>query len=56
MQLCGCEFNVATIAQIGGILSANPSLSRRALSLRVCELLQWRALNGKLKDVLERFE
>ncbi len=51
MQLFGREFSVAAIAQIGGILSANPSLSRRALSLRVCELLQWRAPNGKLKEV-----
>ncbi len=51
MQLCGREFSVATIAQIQKILSANPSLSRRALSLRVCELLQWRSPNGKLKEV-----
>jgi len=51
MQLCGLEFSVATIAQIGEILSANPSLSRRALSLRVCELLQWTAPNGKFKEV-----
>jgi len=28
-----------------------PSLSRRALSLRVCEWLQWRAVNGNLKEV-----
>ena len=51
MRLCGREFTEATVAQIGGILSANPSLSRRALSLHVCELLQWRAPNGKLKEV-----
>lgn len=51
MRLCGREFDVSTIAQIGGILIANPSLSRRALSLRVCELLQWRSPNGKLKEV-----
>ena len=51
MRLCGREFSAATIAQIGGILNADPSLSRRALSLRVCEFLQWRAPNGKLQDV-----
>lgn len=42
---------MAIIAQIGEILDADPSLSRRALSLRVCELLQWKAPNGKPKEV-----
>jgi hypothetical protein len=51
MQLCGREFSAEVIAQIGGILSANPSLSRFALSLRVCELLQWKSPNGKFKEV-----
>jgi hypothetical protein len=51
VQLCGREFSAGVIAQIGEILSANPWLSRRALSLRVCELLGWRAPNGKLKEV-----
>jgi hypothetical protein len=51
MQLCGREFNMATIAQIGEILEADPSLSRRALSQRVCELLQWKAPNGRPKEV-----
>ena len=51
MQLCGREFSAATIARIEEILSADSSLSRRALSLRVCELLEWRAANGKLKEV-----
>ena len=51
MRLLGREFSEGVIAEIGWILSANPSLSRRALSLRVCELLQWSAPNGKLKEV-----
>jgi Domain of unknown function (DUF4338)/Transposase DNA-binding/Transposase Tn5 dimerisation domain len=51
VRVCGREFGSATIAQIEGILSADPSLSRRALSRRVCELLDWRAANGKLKEV-----
>jgi Domain of unknown function (DUF4338) len=51
MQLCGREFSEGVIAEIGRILSADLSLSRRALSLRVCELLQWRSPNGKLKEV-----
>jgi hypothetical protein len=51
MQLCGREFNRETIARIEETLRAEPSLSRRVLSLRVCEWLQWRAPNGSLKEV-----
>jgi len=40
-----------TVAQIEGILRAEPALSRRALSRRACEVLDWRALNGKLQEV-----
>ena len=51
MQLCGCEFTAATIAQIQQTVRVEPSLSRRTLSLRMCEWLQWRAPNGRLKEV-----
>ena len=51
MRLCGREFYAATIAQNEGIREADPSLSRRALSLQVCDLLEWRAANGSLKEV-----
>jgi hypothetical protein len=51
MRLCGREFNKKVIAQIRGIMAANTSLSRRALSFRVCKALQWRAPNGKFKEV-----
>ena len=51
MRLLGREFSEEVIGEIARILSANPSLSRRALSLRVCEFLRWRAANGKLKEV-----
>jgi hypothetical protein len=51
MRLCGREFTEATIAQIRGIVDSCSSLSRRAVSLQVCELLEWRSPNGKLKDV-----
>jgi hypothetical protein len=51
MRLQGREFSAALIGQIGEIVSANASLSRCALSLRVCELLQWKAPNGKFKEV-----
>jgi hypothetical protein len=51
MRLYGREFNAAMIVWITKILRAEPSISRRALSLRVCEWMQWRAANGKLKEV-----
>lgn len=51
MQLCGREFTAATIAQIEETVRANRTLSRRALSLRVCEWLRWRSINGRLKEV-----
>jgi hypothetical protein len=51
MRLCGRVFSTEVIAQIEGILIVNPSLSRRALSQRVCELLQWKSPNGKFKEV-----
>jgi hypothetical protein len=51
MQLCGREFSAATIAHIQQTIGAEPLLSRRALSLRVCDWLEWRAPNGRLKEV-----
>jgi hypothetical protein len=51
MRVCGRDFSAATIGRIEEILRGDPSLSRRALSRRVCELLEWRAANGKLKEV-----
>jgi len=51
MQLYGREFNTAMITRIRKAIAANPSMSRRALSRRVCEWIQWRAENGRLKEV-----
>jgi hypothetical protein len=51
MRVCGREFSREVIARIQATVESEPSLSRRALSLRVCEWLQWRAANGKLKEV-----
>jgi hypothetical protein len=51
MQLCGREFSATTIARIAEVLRGDLSMSRRALSLRVCEWMQWRAANGRLKEV-----
>lgn len=51
MRVCGREFSPEMIARIEETVGANPSLSRRALSLRVCEWLDWRAVNGNPKQV-----
>jgi len=51
MRVCGREFSPEMIARIEATVRAAPSLSRRALSLRVCEWLDWRGANGKLKEV-----
>ena len=51
MRVCGREFNQEVIARIEATVRGEPSLSRRPLSLRVCEWLSWRAANGKLKEV-----
>jgi len=51
MRICSHEFNREIIARIKATVESEPSLSRRALSLRVCEWLQWRAANGSLKEV-----
>lgn len=51
MRVCGREFTPEVLARIEATVEAEPSLSRRALSRRVCEWLEWRAANGKLKEV-----
>jgi hypothetical protein len=51
MQVCGREFSPEVMARIEATVEAEPSLSRRALSLRVCEWLEWRAANGRVKEV-----
>jgi hypothetical protein len=51
MRICGREFSQEMIARIEETVESDPSLSRRALSLRVCEWLDWRGHTGKLKEV-----
>lgn len=51
MQLYGREFNTAMIAHITETIVTDPTISRFALSRRICEWMQWRTMNGKLKDV-----
>lgn len=51
MVVCGQSFSPATLERIGMLLQEEPQLSRRALSRRVCEWLNWRADNGRLKEM-----
>ena len=51
MQVCGHHFNRETVARIQAMVDAEPSLSRRELSRRVCGWLDWRAANGRLQEV-----
>lgn len=44
----------ADVAQIRALLAAHPELSRRALSLKLCDLWQWRQSNGVLRDMVCR--
>lgn len=51
MRLCGQRFTPEMIRRIAVTVEAEPSISRRSLSRRVCEWLDWRAPNGKLREV-----
>ena len=42
------------IARIQRVVDNEPGLSRRALSRRVCEWLNWRSSNGRLKAMSSR--
>ncbi|MGO9118731.1 MAG: IS4 family transposase [Desulfomonilaceae bacterium] len=50
MEICGQYFDHRVIGQIEAMVGQDPLISRRALSRRVCELLSWRAPNGKLRE------
>ena len=51
MKICGKHFSSEVIDRIQGAVDAEPSISRRSLSLRVCEWLGWNGRNGKPKDM-----
>jgi len=51
MKLCGKYFSDSIIQRIQSALAENPTLSRRKLSFAVCEWMDWRSENGKLKDL-----
>ena len=51
MWICGQYFNTEIIYRIQETIESEPEISRRALSRYVCEWLEWRSANGKLKDM-----
>jgi len=51
VRICGQEFSDEICDRIRAILESEPSISRRALSLRVCEWLNWKSPNGKPKEM-----
>lgn len=51
MKICGPDFSAAVIKRIQETVDAEPSISRRAISLRVCEWLGWKGRNGKPKEM-----
>jgi len=51
MVVCGRHFGSEITARIQTAVDAEPSLSRRQLSRRVCQWLDWRSPNGRLQEM-----
>ena len=51
MQIQGQYYSETILDEITQIIKADPEVSRRALSRRICENNNWRSPNGKLKDM-----
>jgi len=47
VEVCGQQFSAEVIERIAATVAAEPSISRRELSRRVCEWLQWRDARGR---------
>jgi hypothetical protein len=51
MLVCGRHFTPQVIERINGTVGSHPTISRRSLSLKVCDWLNWRAPNGKFREM-----
>jgi hypothetical protein len=51
MKIHGQAFSTGILENIQREVDETPNISQRALSRRVCELLDWHAPNGRLKDM-----
>jgi len=47
----GREFSLSEIKIIKKVIKNNQGKSRRYISKKICDIINWRQLNGKLKDV-----
>lgn len=50
MRICGQEFSTSLLERIREVIASVPEISRRALSRKVCEWLDWRSANGALQE------
>jgi hypothetical protein len=50
MRVCGRDFGAATLGLMQRVIDSSGSLSRRALSTRICSELGWRSSNGRLQE------
>ena len=51
MILYGQTFTTVILESIQRLVDATPDISRRCLSRKVCELLGWRGMDGRLKEM-----
>ena len=51
MRTSGFRFTRAILEEIGSVVKAKPSISRRELSRRLCLAHGWRSANGSLRDM-----
>jgi hypothetical protein len=51
MLVCRQEFTEEIVGKIREMVTVNPGLSRRELSLRVCDWLNWKSPNGKFQEM-----
>lgn len=51
VRYCGREFSAAELSSIRHLIAAHPTATRAHLSRRVCERLDWRRHDGRLKDM-----
>lgn len=51
MKICGLSITEANISDIQRTVDANPAISRRSLSKRLCELFKWHSVTGRIKEL-----
>jgi len=51
MRYCGRELSAAELCSIRQLIADHPRATRARLSRLVCELLDWRRPDGRLKDM-----